>query len=104
MTLLTDIFNQKLFDDLPETIRSFNAEEIKDILGFFKEFGTHPQLDYALVLNTIYGRDRYNQNINSYRRSVNRFNDAYTAQNSLFCSSLANVLPTIPSSSTSRYL
>ena len=104
MTQLTDIFNQQLFDQLPESIRDFTAETIKDPLAFFKEYGTHPQLDYALILNTISGRDRYNQNINSYRRAINCFNEAYTAQNSMFCSSLANVLPTIQSSSTSRYL
>ena len=105
MPQLNDVFNQELFNSQLEELKSFSNETVTDLMEFLVEFGNHPNLDFAELFNTISGReDRYSRSVNANRRTANCFNDAFTAQNSMFCNTLANVLPSIQSSSTSRYL
>lgn len=101
MTSLTDIFNQELFDGFEShTTFDYSTLQIDDLFQFFADNGTEFELDYSQILNALPHRHTFNaEDTNSVRRGNNKFKTSSTAQNSLFCSTLTNVLPTIKSSS-----
>ena len=101
-----NVFDQEFFDSLPseEDLVIPHDLVVTDVLAFLKEHSCNPTLDYSVLFNALTRHGRFSLSINNERRVANRFNPAFTGANRLFCSTLTSVLPTIQTTSATRYL